>query len=176
MSWTLSGLFLVGAKSLNRPRKRKRTNREHSRTIPEQIGKIPEKSAKDKKGQKIVRISGFSSLSSAIAVFLAHSAEKGQKRRTKKEGQKSPDRETPPFETPRFSGPWAYCGNFCSFALQSPCSENGQLWSTAHSNNAKPCMQILATERKVWTFCLKSRVQNCEKRPVKKTCRQQNKA
>ena len=47
---TLSGLFLVGA--LNRPRKRKRTNRENSRTIPEQIWKIPETSGKDKKGQK----------------------------------------------------------------------------------------------------------------------------
>ena len=44
------GLFLVGA--LNRPRKRKRTNRENPRTIPEQIGKIPEKSGKSQKGQK----------------------------------------------------------------------------------------------------------------------------
>ena len=44
MSRTLSGLFLVGA--LNRPRKRKGTNQENSRTIPEQIGKIPEKSGK----------------------------------------------------------------------------------------------------------------------------------
>ena len=44
------GLFLVGA--LNRPRKSKRTNRENSRTIPEQIGKIPEKSGKSQKGQK----------------------------------------------------------------------------------------------------------------------------
>ena len=50
MSRTLSGLFLVGA--LNRPRKRKRTNRENPRTIPEQIGKIPEKSGKSQKGQK----------------------------------------------------------------------------------------------------------------------------
>ena len=53
VSRTLSGLFLVGA--LKRPRKRKRTNRENPRTIPEQIGKIPEKSGKskkDKKGQK----------------------------------------------------------------------------------------------------------------------------
>ena len=49
-SRTLSGLFLVGA--LNRPRKRKRTNRENPRTIPEQIGKIPEKSGKSQKGQK----------------------------------------------------------------------------------------------------------------------------
>ena len=50
VSRTLSGLFLVGA--LNRPRKRKGTNRENPQTIPEQIGKIPEKSGKDKKGQK----------------------------------------------------------------------------------------------------------------------------
>ena len=38
---TLSGLFLVGA--VNRPRKRKRTNRENPRRVPGQIGKIPEK-------------------------------------------------------------------------------------------------------------------------------------
>ena len=50
MSRTLSGLFLVGA--LNRPRKRKGTNRENPRTIPEQIGKIPEKSGKSQKAQK----------------------------------------------------------------------------------------------------------------------------
>ena len=53
VSRTLSGLFLVGA--LNRPRKRKKTNRGNPRTIPEQIGKIPQKSGKsqkDKKGQK----------------------------------------------------------------------------------------------------------------------------
>ena len=50
VSRTLSGLFLVGA--LNRPRKRKRTNRENSRSIPEQIGKIPEKSGKSQKGQE----------------------------------------------------------------------------------------------------------------------------
>ena len=68
MSRTLSGLFLVGA--LNRPRKRKRTNRENPRTIPEQIGKIPEKSGKSQKVPK----------------------------RTKKDkkGRTSPDRETPP--------------------------------------------------------------------------------
>ena len=47
VSRTLSRLFLVGA--LNRPRKRKRTNRENPRTIPEQIGKIPEKSGKSQK-------------------------------------------------------------------------------------------------------------------------------
>ena len=50
MSRTLPGLFLVGA--LNRPRKRKGTNRENPRPIPEQIGKIPEKSGKSQKGQK----------------------------------------------------------------------------------------------------------------------------
>ena len=50
VSRTLSGLFLVGA--LKRPRKRKVTNRENPRTIPEQIGKIPEKSGKSQKGQK----------------------------------------------------------------------------------------------------------------------------
>ena len=50
VSRTLSGLLLVGA--LNRPRRRKRTNRENPRTIPEQIGKIPEKSGKSQKGQK----------------------------------------------------------------------------------------------------------------------------
>ena len=54
VSRTLSGLFLVGA--LNRPRKRKRTNRENPRTIPEQIGekipeigKVPKRTKKDKK-------------------------------------------------------------------------------------------------------------------------------
>ena len=41
VSQTLSGLFLVGA--VNRPRKRKRTNRENPRRVPEQIGKIPKK-------------------------------------------------------------------------------------------------------------------------------------
>ena len=50
MSRTLSGLFLVGA--LNRPRKRKRTNRENPRTIPEQIGKIPGKVPKGQKRKK----------------------------------------------------------------------------------------------------------------------------
>ena len=50
VSRTLSGLFLVGA--LNRPTKGKRTKRENPRTIPEQIGKIPEKSGKSQKGQK----------------------------------------------------------------------------------------------------------------------------
>ena len=56
MSRTLSGLFLVGA--LNRLRKRKRTNRENPRTIPEQIGKIPEKSGKSQKGQKRTKKEG----------------------------------------------------------------------------------------------------------------------
>ena len=50
VSRTLAGLFLVGA--LSRPRKRKRTNRENPRTIPEQIGEIPEKSGKSQKGHK----------------------------------------------------------------------------------------------------------------------------
>ena len=44
VSRTLARLFLVGA--LNRPRKRKGTNRENPRTIPEQVQKIPEKSGK----------------------------------------------------------------------------------------------------------------------------------
>ena len=69
VSPTLSGLFLVGA--LNRPRKRKGTNRENPRTIPEQIGKIPGKFGK---------------------------VPKSPKKDTK--GRTSPDRETPPFETP----------------------------------------------------------------------------
>ena len=70
VSRTLSGLFLVGA--LNRPRKRKRTNRENPRTIPEQIRKIPEKSGKSQKGTK-----------------------------QDKKGRTSPDRETPQVdETP----------------------------------------------------------------------------
>ena len=50
MSQTLSGLFLVGA--IHRPRKRKRTNRENPRTIPEQIRKISKKSGKSQKGRK----------------------------------------------------------------------------------------------------------------------------
>ena len=50
MSRTPSGLFLVGA--LNRPRKRKRTNRENPRRVPGQIGKIPGKVPKGQKGQK----------------------------------------------------------------------------------------------------------------------------
>ena len=56
VSRTLSGMFLVGA--LNRPRKRKRTNRENPRTIPAQIGKIPEKSGKSQKGQKRTKKEG----------------------------------------------------------------------------------------------------------------------
>ena len=47
VSRTLSGLFLVDV--VNRPRKSKRTNRENPRTIPGQIGKIPEKSGKAQK-------------------------------------------------------------------------------------------------------------------------------
>ena len=42
----------------NRPRKRKRTNRENPRTIPEQIGKIPEKWGKSQKGQKRTKKEG----------------------------------------------------------------------------------------------------------------------
>ena len=75
VSRTLSGLFLVGA--LNRPRKRKGTNRENPRTIPEQIGKIPEKSGKSQKGQK----------------------------RTKREGQVQIGKN-PRLKPPPFSGPW----------------------------------------------------------------------
>ena len=56
VSRTLSGLFLVGA--VNRLRKRKRTNRENPRTIPEQIRKIPEKSGKSQKGQKRTKKEG----------------------------------------------------------------------------------------------------------------------
>ena len=56
MSRTLSGLFLIGA--LSRPRKRKRTNRENPRTIPEQIGKIAENSGKSQKGQKRTKKEG----------------------------------------------------------------------------------------------------------------------
>ena len=56
MSRTLSGLFLVGA--LNRPRERKRTNRENPRTIPEQLGKIPEKSGKSQRGPKRTKKEG----------------------------------------------------------------------------------------------------------------------
>ena len=53
VSRTLSGLFLVGA--LNRPRKRKRTNRENPGTIPKQIGKSRknwESPKKDKRTKK----------------------------------------------------------------------------------------------------------------------------
>ena len=56
VSRTLSGLFLVGA--VNGPRKRKGTNRENPRTIPEQIGKIPEKSGKSHKGRKRTKKEG----------------------------------------------------------------------------------------------------------------------
>ena len=56
VSRTLSGLFLVGA--LKRPRKRRGTNRENPRTIPEQIGKIPDKSGKSQTGQKRTKKEG----------------------------------------------------------------------------------------------------------------------
>ena len=55
VSRTLSGLFLVGA--LIRPRKRKGTNRENPRTIPEQIGKIPENRESPEKDKKKGRTS-----------------------------------------------------------------------------------------------------------------------
>ena len=64
-----SSLLLIGCE------RGKGTNRENPRTIPEQIGKIPEKSGKSQKRTK-----------------------------KDKKGRTSPDRETPPFETPPFSG------------------------------------------------------------------------
>ena len=92
MSRTLSGLFLVGA--LNRPRKRKRTNRENPRTIPSKSGKSRknrESPKKDKKGQK----------------------------RTKKDkkGRTSPDRETPRLKPPRLAA-LEYRGSFGAFFLR----------------------------------------------------------
>ena len=45
VSRTLSGLFLVGA--LNRPRKRKGTNRENPRDNPRKIGKGPKRTKKE---------------------------------------------------------------------------------------------------------------------------------
>ena len=56
VSQTLSGLFLLGA--VNRPRKRKRTNRENPWRVHGQIGKIPEKSGKSQKGQKRTKKEG----------------------------------------------------------------------------------------------------------------------
>ena len=56
VSQTLSGLFLVGA--VNRPRKRKRTNRENPRRVPRQIGTFPKKSGKSEKGQKRTKKEG----------------------------------------------------------------------------------------------------------------------
>ena len=53
---TVSGPFLVGA--VNRPRKRKRTNRENPRRVPGQIGKIPEISGKSQKRQKETKKEG----------------------------------------------------------------------------------------------------------------------
>ena len=44
--------------ALHRPIKRKVTNRENPRTVPEQIGKIPEKSGKSQKGQKRTKKEG----------------------------------------------------------------------------------------------------------------------
>ena len=73
MSRTLSGLFLVG--DVNRPRKRKSTNRE----IP---GESLHKSGKSRKNR-----------------------ENPKKDKKDNKGRTSPDRETPPFESPPFSGP-----------------------------------------------------------------------
>ena len=73
VSRTLSGLFLVGA--LNRPRARKRTNRENP-------GPSPSKSGKSQKNR-----------------------ESPKRTKKDKKGRTSPDRETPQFETPPFSGP-----------------------------------------------------------------------
>ena len=84
VSQTLSGLFLVGA--VNRPRKRKRINRENPRTIPEQIGKIPEKSGKSQKGYKKDR-------------KRTKRNKKGQKR-TKKSRSGKPPRLKPPLWRP----------------------------------------------------------------------------
>ena len=117
VSRTLSGLFLVGA--LDRPRKRKRTNRENPRTIPEQIGKIPEKSEKSpkrtkkdkrkEKGEKWRKKKGKK--------WGKKGGKKGKKGRKKgekkdKKGQKRTKKDKkvqigkpPPFETPPFSGP-----------------------------------------------------------------------
>ena len=97
VSRTLSGLFLVGA--LDRLRRRKRTNREKSRTIPARIGKIPEKSGKSQKVPKRKKKDNF--------------------RRT------SPDRATPPFEPPprlaaleRWASPSQKSQNFGALSLR----------------------------------------------------------
>ena len=45
VSQTLSGLFLVGA--VNRPRKRKMTNRENPRRVPREIGKVSKTTKKE---------------------------------------------------------------------------------------------------------------------------------
>ena len=73
-SRTVLGLFLVGA--VNRPRKRKRANRENPRRVPGQIGKI----RKIRKGPN----------------------QKDKKGRTSPD-RETPPFETPP---PPFSGPW----------------------------------------------------------------------
>ena len=102
MSRTLSGLFLVGA--LNRPRKRKATNRENPRIVPEQIGKIPETSGKSQKGQKRTK--------KKEKKKKKRGKKEQKKRKKRKEGQKGTKKEgqvqigkNPPFETPPFGGP-----------------------------------------------------------------------
>ena len=74
----LLGRPLLFTSDFHRPRKRNGKNRENPRTIPEQVGKIPEKSGKSQNRHK----------------------------RTKKDkkGKTGPDRVTPPFETSPFSG------------------------------------------------------------------------
>ena len=75
VSRTLSGLFLVGA--VDRPRKRKGTNRENPRTIPSKSGKSRKNRESPKKGKK------------------------GQKRKDKSRSGNPPCLKPPPF-----SGPW----------------------------------------------------------------------
>ena len=88
VSRTLSGLFPAGGFSqINRPRKRKRTNRENPSRVPGLPGESPDKSGKalkkwTKRGQK-----------------RTNKRQTKDKQRTKK-GRTSPDRETPPLEPP----------------------------------------------------------------------------
>ena len=123
MSRTLSGLFLVGA--VNRPRKRKRTNRENPRRVPGQIGKIPEKSQILGPSNGCPNFMGawknaFSLQEKPMPIkfrvlgggvfwvlggggrFYLYGREDFSEKRTKKDkkGRTSPDREAPPFETP----------------------------------------------------------------------------
>ena len=117
VSRTLSGLFLVGA--LNRPRKRKRTNRENPRTIPEQIGKILQGFpcflsvspffSRDFRGSVAIKNPCF--FGGFPCLFQEKQGKEGQgpKRAKKdKKGRTSPNRETPPrLKPPPFSGPWS---------------------------------------------------------------------